>query len=39
VLEGEDSPHAKALFDFARRVVERVEQIKAAAPESVIQIQ
>jgi ATP-binding protein involved in chromosome partitioning len=39
VLEGEDSPHARALFDFARRVVERVEQIKAAAPESVIQIQ
>jgi ATP-binding protein involved in chromosome partitioning len=39
VLEGENSPHAKALFDFARRVVERVEQIKSAAPESVIQIQ
>jgi ATP-binding protein involved in chromosome partitioning len=38
VLEGENSPHAKALFDFARRVVERVEQIKSAAPESVIQI-
>lgn len=39
VLEGEDSPHAKPLFDFARRVVERVEQIKLAAPEGVIQIQ
>jgi ATP-binding protein involved in chromosome partitioning len=39
VLEGENSPHAKALFEFARRVVERVEQIKSAAPESVIQIQ
>ncbi|HEY4053685.1 MAG TPA: Mrp/NBP35 family ATP-binding protein [Terriglobales bacterium] len=39
VLEGEASPHARALFDFARRVVERVEQIKAAAPESVIHIQ
>jgi len=39
VLEGEDSPHAKPLFDFARRVAERVEQIKAAAPEGVIQIQ
>jgi len=39
VLEGENSPHAKALFDFAHRVVERVEQIKSAAPESVIQIQ
>jgi len=39
VLEGEASPHAKPLFDFARRVAERVEQIKAAAPEGVIQIQ
>ena len=39
VLEGENSPHAKPLFEFARRVVERVEQIKSAAPESVIQIQ
>src|ERR1700680_4967532 len=39
VLEGESSPHAKPLFDFAHRVVERVEQIKSAAPESVIQIQ
>jgi ATP-binding protein involved in chromosome partitioning len=39
VLEGESSPHAKALFDFARRVKERVEEIKSAAPEGVIQIQ
>lgn len=39
VLEGESSPHAKSLFDFARHVVERVEQIKSTAPESVIQIQ
>src|SRR5438045_1815419 len=39
VLEGEDSPHAKALFDFARHVVERVDQIKSAAPEGVVQIQ
>ena len=39
VLEGENSPHAKPLFDFARRVGERIEQIKSAAPESVIQIQ
>src|SRR5438067_11752151 len=38
-LEGESSPHAKALFDFAHRVTERVEQIKSAAPEGVIQIQ
>lgn len=39
VLEGESSPHAKSLFDFARHVVERVEQIKSTAPESVVQIQ
>lgn len=39
VLEGESSPHAKALFEFARRVEERIAQIKAAAPEGVIQIQ
>jgi ATP-binding protein involved in chromosome partitioning len=39
VLEGESSSHAKALFDFAHRVEERIEQIKAAAPEGVIQIQ
>jgi ATP-binding protein involved in chromosome partitioning len=39
VLEGEDSPHAKSLFDFARRVMARVSEIKASAPESVIQIQ
>jgi hypothetical protein len=39
VLEGEASPHAKSLFDFARRVAERVQQIRASAPEGVIQIQ
>jgi ATP-binding protein involved in chromosome partitioning len=39
VLEGENSPHAKSLYDFARKVVTRVEEIKANAPESVIQIQ
>lgn len=39
VLEGESSPHAKALFAFARQVIERVKQIKLASPESVIQIQ
>jgi ATP-binding protein involved in chromosome partitioning len=39
VLEGEQSSHAKPLFDFARRVAERVEQINSAAPEGVIQIQ
>ena len=39
VLEGENSPHAKPLFEFARMVVSQVQEIKAAAPESVIQIQ
>jgi len=39
VLEDEDSSHAKPLFDFARRVAERVGRIKAAAAEGVIQIQ
>ncbi len=39
VLEGENSPHAKSIFDFAKKVVERVTEIKASAPASVIQIQ
>jgi len=39
VLQGEDSPHAKSLFAFARKVVARVEEIKASSSEGVIQIQ
>jgi ATP-binding protein involved in chromosome partitioning len=39
VLEGENSPHAKSLFDFARKVTARVDEIKSSASESVIQIQ
>jgi ATP-binding protein involved in chromosome partitioning len=39
VLEGENSPHAKSLYDFTRKVVARVEEIKASAPAGVIQIQ
>jgi len=39
VLAGENSPAAKSLFDFARKVVIRVGEIKASAPENVIQIQ
>ncbi|MGA9528016.1 MAG: Mrp/NBP35 family ATP-binding protein [Terriglobales bacterium] len=39
VLRGEDWPHAKSLFEFARKVVARVEQIKANSSEGVIQIQ
>jgi ATP-binding protein involved in chromosome partitioning len=39
VLQGEDSPHAKSLFAFARKVIERVEEIKASSSASVVQIQ
>jgi len=39
VLAGEDSPHAKSIYEFARKVQSRVEEIKANAPASVIQIQ
>jgi ATP-binding protein involved in chromosome partitioning len=39
VLEGESSPHAKSLFEFARNVIARVDEIKSSAGESVIQIQ
>ena len=39
VLQGEDSPHAKSLFEFARKVVARVEEIKASSSQGVVQIQ
>ncbi|MGB9489245.1 MAG: Mrp/NBP35 family ATP-binding protein [Terriglobales bacterium] len=39
VLKGEDSPHAKSLFEFAHKVVDRVEQIKSSSSEGGIQIQ
>jgi ATP-binding protein involved in chromosome partitioning len=39
VLEGENSPHAKSIYEFARRVVTRVDEIKASAPAGVISIQ
>ena len=39
VLEGENSPHAKSIFEFAHKVVARVGEIKASEPASVIQIQ
>ena len=39
VLEGEESAHAKPLYAFARKVMERVAEIRASAPEGVIQIQ
>jgi ATP-binding protein involved in chromosome partitioning len=39
VLEGENSPHAKSIYEFARNVVKRTDEIRANAPASVIQIQ
>ena len=39
VLAGEDAEHAKSLYEFARRVAARVEEIEASAAESVIHIQ
>ena len=39
VLDGEGSSSGKSLFDFARKVVTRVDEIKANAGEGVIQIQ
>ena len=39
VLKGEDSPSAKSLFNFARKVITRVEKIKSTAVDNVIQIQ
>jgi len=39
VLQGEDSPHAKSLYEFVRKVVARVEEIQSTASDSVIQIQ
>ena len=39
VLEGEDSPHAKSLFEFARKVQARLEELHKSAGDNVIQIQ
>jgi ATP-binding protein involved in chromosome partitioning len=39
VLAGENSAHAKSLYEFARKVVARVEEIKSSSSEGVIQIQ
>jgi ATP-binding protein involved in chromosome partitioning len=38
-LAGEAGVHAKSLYDFARRVRDRVREVRAAAPDSVIEIQ
>jgi ATP-binding protein involved in chromosome partitioning len=39
VLDGDSSPHAKSLYDFAHRVMARVGEIRSSTPEGVIQIQ
>jgi ATP-binding protein involved in chromosome partitioning len=39
VLDGESAPHAKSIYDFAKKVVSRIGEIKSSAPASVIQIQ
>jgi ATP-binding protein involved in chromosome partitioning len=39
VMQGENSPHAKSMYAFARKVVTRVDEIKASAPAGVISIQ
>jgi len=39
VLEGEKSPHAKSLFEFARNVIARVAEVKGTQTDNVIQIQ
>lgn len=38
VLEGESSSHTKSIFAFARRVTERMKEIKSKPDENVIQI-
>jgi ATP-binding protein involved in chromosome partitioning len=39
VLEGENSPSAKSLYEFARKVITRVAEIKADESEAVIHVQ
>ena len=39
VLEGENSPHSKSLYEFAHKVIERVEQVRGMQSDSVIHIQ
>jgi|SRR5579872_2832111 ATP-binding protein involved in chromosome partitioning len=39
VLEGQNSPHAKSIFEFAQRVAARVSEIKAGEGAGVISIQ
>ncbi len=37
-IEGEDSAHAKSLYAFARKVTDRIAEIKSAPAENVIRI-
>lgn len=37
-LQGEDSPHARSLYEFARQVIDRVAETNAASPGGVVQI-
>ena len=39
VLDGDQSPHAKSLFAFTHRVIERSKEVREAAGGSVIEIQ
>jgi ATP-binding protein involved in chromosome partitioning len=39
VLDGEDSPHAKQFYDFAKKVIMRVAEVKSTAVGNVIQVQ
>jgi ATP-binding protein involved in chromosome partitioning len=38
-LAGEDYPHAKSFYQFARRVVAGLEDLRSRIPEPVIRIQ
>ncbi len=38
VMEGEQSPHAKSMFAFTRRVIERAKEMQESAGGSVIEI-
>jgi ATP-binding protein involved in chromosome partitioning len=38
VMEGEQSPHAKSMFEFTRRVMERTKEARESAGGSVIEI-
>jgi hypothetical protein len=38
-LAGENDPHAKSLYDFAKQVLMRLAEMKKGAPGDVIQVQ